>query len=135
MAEGDETTEKSARDLRAELEVRKHEAMISFLNHTEAFLVHDAKSNALLLKLMDVLVEAFQNNPDGVFAGGRGLEEMMAAIQEHSPKESPGAAGDVTGGAPEWVDIMRDIVDIFTSVVKDEKAFFMQIIRLIFCGC
>ncbi|MBI4539226.1 MAG: hypothetical protein HY704_06945 [Gemmatimonadetes bacterium] len=139
MSQNARTTQATLEDLRLNLEKEKLIATEELLRKTGEFLAFDSSFNNKLLELLDVLVEAGKKSPGAVFRSDSSniAEVVDALIKKRSEGGSEGSPG-VTGGdvvGADWIDDLGRIVSALTSVVKEEKAFFLQIIRLIFCGC
>jgi phosphoribosylaminoimidazole (AIR) synthetase len=80
--------------------------------------------------MMRAIASAMEADPGALFrSDASSLEEALRRFREREE----GGAADVTGG--DWIDDVERIVRTFTSVVKEEKDFFLTIIKLIFCGC
>lgn len=124
-------------ELREAVEIRKLQATLTYLDQVDHFLDVDLRSTEKMLELLDLVVQLLRERPEDLSSSTKDqLERMIATVQREREAPGGGTAGsDIVGGAPEWVEIIRDIVDIFSGVVKEEKAFFMSLIKLIFCDC
>jgi hypothetical protein len=90
----------------------------------------DREFNQELLRMMRAIASAMEADPGALFrSDASSLEEALGRLGEREQ----GGAADVAGG--DWIDDVGRIVRIFTSVVTEEKEFFLTIIKLIFCGC
>jgi hypothetical protein len=122
-------------ELRAELEREKVASSIEWLRLATRFMHFDADFNDRILKLMDAVIEVARQNPEAVLGPGRGnLDEAVESLRKALGDRGAGVeGGDVAGG--DWVDYLERIVRALSGVVKDEKDFFLAIIKLIRCGC
>jgi hypothetical protein len=119
-------------ELRASVEREKLQTTLSFYNEASEFLRFDREMNLQLLRITRTIADAIEANPEGLFRSeGSTVAEALSTLRQ----QQGGGGADVIGGAPEWIDDIERIVKIFTGPVAEEKAFFLSIIKLVFCGC
>jgi hypothetical protein len=104
--------------------------------HVETFLEFDASANSLMLDMLKLVKGNFEKDPN-VFNSDNNLRELL---QEMKTKENKGSdKGDIKGSDIIGGNAIQDVIDFIKSISIDliakEKEFFMQIIKLIFCGC
>ncbi|MEK6262563.1 MAG: hypothetical protein AABP62_28540 [Planctomycetota bacterium] len=123
--------------LRKELETAKLRLMLAFADATEGFVKKfEPEFNGLVLKLFNLAIDEAQRNPgSGTHQGNPDINEVVAAMRKQQAQEGTGSVdgGDVVGG--DWIDDLGRIIQALTSIVAEEKRFFLEIIKLIFCGC
>ena len=108
-----------------------------FVTSAQQFIEFDAKFNEKSLELYEQIIKIIKESPNSAFRSDAGnMTEIVAALQEarRGGKESPDIKGGDIMGA-DWIDDMGRIIEALTSVVKDEKQFFLQLIRWLLCGC
>ena len=123
-------------ELRAKVEREKLELTSTFIGATADFTRFDGEFNRRVLETFDVVLAAAKSAPaGGAFRSERsGIDEIIIELLKKRAEGGPGVAGgDVVGG--DWIDDLERIVKALSGVVKEEKDFFLQIIKLIFCGC
>ncbi len=118
-------------------EDEKIEMKRKLFKHVETFLEFDASANSLMLDMLKLVKGNFEKDPS-VFNSDNNLKELL---QELKTKENKGSikgsdikGGDIIGGGA-LQDIIEFIKSISIDLIAKEKEFFMQIIKLIFCGC
>lgn len=105
--------------------------------HVETFLEFDASANSLMLDMLKLVKGNFEKDPN-VFNSDNNLRELL---QEMKTKENKGTdkGSDIKGSDIIGGNAIQDVIDFIKSISIDliakEKEFFMQIIKLIFCGC
>jgi hypothetical protein len=126
-------------ELRARVEREKLELTSKCILATDNFLDFDTLFNRKVLEVFDVVLAAAKSVPPSTaFRSERNnLDELIDALIKKRAEGgfSGGAGGDVVGGAADWIEDLERIVKALSGVVKEEKDFFLQIIKLIFCGC
>lgn len=116
------------KDARQHIE-RLEEIKLEMAEEALKFVKWDNSLNDELLKIMKVISEEVANNP-GMLTDGS--DALSAALRDPgNPKPDPST--DVTGGSDigRLIDLIRGLLDPLGA----EKDFFMDIIRLVFCGC
>lgn len=123
-------------ELRAKIEREKLELTSNCIHATQEFFVFDTRFNGKILEVFDVVLAAAKSAPPDTFRSSRGnLDELISVLKKKREEGGSGglSGGDIVGG--DWIDDLDRIVKALSSVVKEEKDFFLQIIKLIFCGC
>jgi hypothetical protein len=118
------------------LEQKKQEALEFLLDQSLRFVETDNNINKLVEQLLGVLVQQLQKNPSAVLSNGGDIDALVSALRARSEGGpiGPGVSGgDIVGGLG-WSDIV-DTIRALEGFLKGEKAFVMDILRLIFCGC
>jgi phenylpyruvate tautomerase PptA (4-oxalocrotonate tautomerase family) len=103
----------------------------SMAEATMNFLKQDSQITQGVAQITDALANYVTKNPE-VFASGadpKSLEEILEALR------SRGAGGNVSGGASISLQDVADFIKQISGLVDAEKRFFLEIIKLIFCGC
>jgi len=104
-----------------------------------AFFAFDADFNQRILTFTDLIIDLVKKDPTVlVRPEDPRLDDVIELLRVRAAGGGCGGAtgAGVSGGdAQQVVDIIRQIVEIFTSVVGEEKKFFLEIIRLLLCGC
>jgi hypothetical protein len=115
------------------LEQQKTEAMSKMLGYAVGITENDLKLTGAVASIVDTLAHEIAKNPKAFFSGGGGdADALVAALRAR--EGGPGVSGgDIVGGL-DWKDIV-DTINSLSGFLKDEKAFVMDILRLIFCGC
>ena len=124
-------------ELRARIEREKLELTSSCIHATQDFFGFDKNFNVKILEVFDVVIAAAKSAPPETFRSSSGnLDELINVLTKKREESGSGGltGGDIVGGA-DWIDDLDRIVKALSSVVKEEKDFFLQIIKLIFCGC
>lgn len=105
--------------------------------HVENFLKFDADANGLMLDILKLVKVNFEKNPNA-FNSDNNLKELLQEIKAKNAKDTDKGAdvkgGDIIGGNA-LSDIIEFIKSISIDLIAKEKEFFLQIIKLIFCGC
>ena len=115
------------------LEQKKNEALGALLNESVRFVGIDNDINELVRDLFATIVGEVKKNPGAAFSSTAKTDALLRALKTKEGTEATG--GDVTG-AVDFADII-DLIDKLGggNLIADEKKFFLEIIRLIFCGC
>jgi hypothetical protein len=132
-----ERNQPTLEELRAKIEREKLELTSQCIWATDQFFRFDALFNNKVLDVFDVVLAAAKNAPaSAAFRSEKsGLDEIIDVLVK---KRAEGDIGGVKGGdivGSDWIDDLERIVKALSGVVKEEKDFFLQIIKLIFCGC
>jgi hypothetical protein len=138
VSERMDKAEPTLQELRETLEREKVKLSIDLATAASQFVDMDHIFNNMLLKAFNLVIEAIEKNPDIVVDSNRTDLDAAIAQLEKQPEQctEPGIeGGDIVGGAADWIEDLERIVKALTGVVQDEKDFFLQIIKLIFCGC
>ncbi len=98
------------------------------------FTRHDNRINDSLASLMETVAAHVKENPKAAFDSGKGLEDVLRELKAVRTAAGAGTTGGDTIGGSAISDII-DLINGIVGVLKDEKDFFLQIIKLIFCGC
>ena len=120
-----------------QLEQAKIAFQIGMLEKADTFVDLDNNINRSMDKLVACLVAEVERDPAAAFSHRGGAIDALASALREKPEGSTGVSGaDIFGGQT----TVQDIIDLITSLgggqlLKDEKNFFLAIIRLIFCGC
>lgn len=126
-------------ELRAKVEREKLELTSKCIHATGDFLEFDTIFNRKVLEVFDVVLAAAKSVPPSTaFRSERNnLDELIDALMKKRAEGgfSGVTGGDIAGGAADWIEDLERIVKALSGVVKEEKDFFLQIIKLIFCGC
>jgi len=115
------------------LEQKKIEALAILLDESVRFVKIDGDINDLLKQLLGAVVEQVKKDPGAAFSSKGDIDALVSALKAKSEGGTGISGGDIVGGT--LIDDIIQLIGALVSVLKDEKAFFMQIIRLIFCGC
>lgn len=113
-----------------EFELQRMAALSELLKHALRFAEQDIEANGYVLRLAKVAVEHAEKHPETVFTGSRAnIDELVAAL-----KGGGTTGADIVGG-----DTIDDIIKIIDELIKlltgGEKDFWLQIIKLVLCGC
>lgn len=135
MSENIDKDKAKLEEIRAALEREKLEATREWLHLSLQFGNFDAAFNNKMLEVLDIVIAAAKSNPGAIFRSDKSnIDEVINALDKIKRSEG----GDVTGGdivGADWIDDLKRIIEALSGVVKEEKDFFLQIIKLIFCGC
>ena len=114
-------------------EQRKKEASIVLLDEVLRFVKIDNDINEQARDLFGTIVSEIKKNPTAAFAGNLNVDKLVANLKS---KEGPGTSGGDIVGAFDFGDVI-DLIDKLGGgqLLKDEKEFFLTIIKLVFCGC
>ncbi len=115
------------------LEQEKNEALRVLLKESVNFVQLDNRINGLFEEALSIAVAQFKKDPGGSSSGRGDIEALVSALKARTEGGTGVSGGDIVGGAP--LDDVIDLIKALVEVLKGEKEFFMQIIRLIFCGC
>jgi hypothetical protein len=127
-SKNDATTEHKPSDT---LEEAKKQALIHFLEDVRNFMEHDRGMNGLFQRVLTVAVEVVEKDPRAAFSGTADINAIVSALNAKSEGDISGS--DIVGASPigDVIDLIKELID----VLGKEKEFFLQIIKLIFCGC
>lgn len=117
----------TARKDLGDYETAKQRIALELFEQALQFAKTDNDINGQLARILTVTAAYLEKNPDAFEQGG----DIRTLVADAGLAGMSG--GDIAGGG-----IMSDIIDLIkavTGTLKDEKDFFFQIIRLIFCGC
>jgi len=117
------------------LEIEKVNAKRDLLKAAVNFATKtDPAINDRVLVLLDLLIE-HAKNPDVSNQGDvkKKVEEALEELKKQSGKSSAVGGGDIVG--EDWIDDMGRFISALFELVKEEKAFFLSIIKLVICGC
>jgi hypothetical protein len=121
----------------ANWEDEKIEMKRKLFKHVETFLIFDAQANSLMLDILKLVKQNFERDPNA-FHSDSNLKEILRELKAKGDKGSD-ADSDIKGGDIVGGGALQDIIDFIKTISVDliakEKDFFMQIIKLIFCGC
>lgn len=121
-------------ELRAKVEREKLELTSQFIESTGIFLKADADYNTKMLEVLDIVIAAAKSAPpSAAFRSDKSSLDEIIEVLIKKRAEGGITGGDIVGG--DWIDDLDRIVRALSGVVKEEKDFFLQIIKLIFCGC
>jgi hypothetical protein len=95
------------------------------------FLALDTELTKNLVRITGSLADFIQQNPR-IFESGLDPKDLEGILNE---LRSRGAGGDVSGGAGITLQDLADFIKQISGFIDSEKQFFLQIIKLIFCGC
>jgi hypothetical protein len=116
------------------LEQQKIEAMSKMLGYAVGITENDLKITGAVASIVDTLAQEVAKRPRDFFSSGSGDADALVAALRARGEGGPGVSGgDIVGGL-DWKDIV-DTINGLAGFLKDEKAFVMDILRLIFCGC
>ena len=115
------------------LEQQKREALGALLKEAVRFTGIDNDINELVRDLFATIVSEIKKNPEAAFSSKTETDALLRALKT---KEGTGATGGDITGAIDFSDVI-DLIDKLGGgkLIADEKDFFLQIIKLIFCGC
>ena len=115
-----------------QLELKKQEALMFFLERARDFMKVDGEINEALKDLLSTIAKHADKNPGILFAGGD-VEGLFAQFQKtRAEGSSAGIAGhDIVGGGP--LDDIADFINKLGDFISKEKKFFIAILLLIFC--
>lgn len=115
-----------------QLEQKKQEALMYFLERTRDFMKVDGEINEALKEVLGAIARHTNKNPGILFASGD-VEGLFAEFQKTRPEGgSPGVAGhDIVGGVS--LDDIANFVEKLGDFIAKEKKFFIAILLLIFC--
>lgn len=122
---------KSAADHRNEEQLNA--LRVQLLNKVALFLDSDLQLVQGLAKLMDVVAQHAQKNPEALFAGTPNIDEVLRTLKNAMEEKTGEKRDDILGGG-----LFGDIGDFIESIgdfLKSEKPFFLDILRLLLCGC
>jgi hypothetical protein len=116
------------------LEQQKKEALGAVLDLAVKITRNDEKITGSVAMILDALAHEVAKNPTSFFSnGGSDIHALVTALKAKSESGPGVSGGDIVGGLS-WSDIV-DTIKALEGFLKDEKAFVMDILRLIFCGC
>ena len=95
------------------------------------FLTADTELMRSVVQITGALAKYVQEHP-AVFETGSDPKDIDAILDA---LRSRGVGGDVSGGASVSLQDIADFIKNISGLVDSEKQFFLQIIKLIFCGC
>jgi hypothetical protein len=108
-----------------------------FVTSVQQFIAFDAEFNGKSLELYEQIIKIIKETPNSAFRADAGnITEIVEALQaaRQGGKGSPDIrGGDIIGA--DWIDDMGRIIEALTSVVREEKEFFLQLIKWLLCGC
>lgn len=108
-----------------------------FVSSTQRFIDFDAKFNDSSLELYEQMIKIIKEAPNSAFRTDSGnIAQIVEALQK--ARQGENESSDIRGSdiiGADWIDDMGRIIEALTSVVKDEKQFFLQLIRWLLCGC
>lgn len=118
-------------------EDEKIEMKRKLFGHVEVFLKFDAKANETLLDFVNIVKNNFEKDPSS-FHSDTNLRELLRELKSKKcnceEKQNDLTGNDIIGEFS-FSDIVDFIKAIGIDLISKEKDFFMEIIRLIFCGC
>jgi hypothetical protein len=118
-------------------EDEKIEMKRKLFTHVETFLKFDAKANEVLLDFINIIKNNFEKDPSS-FKSDTNLRELLRELKSKKCN-CDDKQNDLTGNDIAGEFSIGDIIDFIKSIgidlISKEKDFFMEIIRLIFCGC
>jgi len=127
----------NVKDIRTEWENEQIEMKKKLFKHVETFLEFDASANNLMLDILRLVKDNFEKDPNA-FNSESNFKELLKELQTKETKLS-GKDNDIEGSDIVGGGVLQDIIDFIKAIsidlIKEEKEFFMQIIKLIFCGC
>jgi hypothetical protein len=99
------------------------------------FLKDDKEVNKCFLNIMRTVEQRFKENPD-MFGDDTNLKDLLKELRNtkeggNNPSEVKGS--DIEGAG--WLQNLIDFIKECGDFINGEKKFFMELIRLIFCGC
>ena len=116
-----------------EFEQRKNEALAILLEESVRFVKTDGDVNDLLKELLAAIVEQAKKNPGALFSSRGDIDELVSALKARGEGGTGVSGGDIVGEG-----ILDDIANFILKlgdIFNKEKDFFLQIIKLIICGC
>jgi hypothetical protein len=115
-------------------EEQKNEVAMALFRQALLFAETDNEINKSFASLMGTMAAYVKENPKAAFDSGKGLEDVLRELKAVRTAAGAGTTGgDTIGGSP--ISDVIDLIEGIADVLKDEKDFFLQIIKLIFCGC
>ena len=119
-------------------EERKREIALELFSEALAFTKIDNAINNSFKDLLGIIVDNVKNDPDFTGSSKSDINKIANALKKKNDKDET-QGGDVTGGDIVGGDL-QDVLDFIkelglSGILKDEKDFFLEIIKLIFCGC
>jgi hypothetical protein len=109
---------------------QKNQLASAMAGATMQFLKLDGELTQSVAQITAALANYVKENP-AVFASGidpRNIEEILTALKSRGD-------GHVSGGASISMQDIADFIKQISGFVDAEKRFFLEIIKLIFCGC
>ena len=108
-----------------------------FVTSIQRFDGFDHDFNGITGRIYHQIAKIIEEMPNSAFrTDGGNMTEILAALQ--AARQGGTGSSDVKGGdiiGADWIDDMGRIIEALTSVVKEEKQFFLQLIRWLLCGC
>lgn len=118
-------------------EEKVNEIKLALLSEALAFAKIDNAINTGLKDLLENLVEYVKKNPNAFDSGSSDIQNIMTMLDAKSSSSSSSSdtkGGDIIGGGVSLQDV-ADFIKSIAGFIKDEKDFFLQIIKWIICGC
>ena len=114
-------------------EKKKNEIKLALFSEALAFTKIDNAINTSLKDLLECIVDYIKKNPTAFDSGKGEIQDLITALNaKESSTDIKG--GDIIGGGINLQDI-ADFIKSISGFIKDEKDFFLQIIKWIICGC
>lgn len=118
-----------------QLELKKEEALMFFLDKTREFMKVDGEINESLKQLLGAIVKHAEKDPRVLFSGSDNIDALLAALKTKTNPEGRGDAGvsghDIVGGS--LLDDIGNFIKELGDLIAAEKKFFLAILLLIFC--
>ena len=98
-------------------------------DHLDLFLKRDLEILGGVAGLTATLDAYAKSNPETVFSQSANVDELIKALQAAADK-----SGGVAGAGPIF-DAIADFIRAIADLLRDEKPFFLELLKLLLCGC